>query len=100
MNWDGASEIGVGEVEDGEEREVTDVRRDRSNKRHVQQRQSGDAVSALAARDADPVAEGGAGGPVGGQDAVRVGELGFESQQGGEVGVAAVGWTGRRVGDG
>jgi hypothetical protein len=100
LSWDGASEIGVGEVEDGEKREVTDVRRDRSNKRQFRQRQSGDALSAPAARDAEPVAEGGTSGPVGGKDAVRVGELGFESQQGGEVGVAAVGWTGRRVGDG
>jgi hypothetical protein len=100
LNWDGASEIGVGEVETGEEREVTDVRCDRSNKRYMRQRQSGDALSAPAARDTDPMAEGGAGGPVGGQDAERVGELGFESQQGGEVGVAAVGRTGRRIRDG
>jgi len=52
----------------------------------------------VAAGDADPVAEGRAG-PVVGEDAERVGEMGFESPQRREVCVAAVGgrsWTGRR----
>lgn len=39
-----------------------------------------------------------AGGPVTGEDAERIGELGFESQQRGEVGVAAVNVAVRRPG--
>ena len=57
-------------------------------------------MPAPAARDTGPAAEGRAGGPVGGKDAETVGELRFESQKGGEVGVAAVGRTGRRKRDG
>lgn len=88
--WNGAREVGVGEVEDGEKREITDVRRHGPIERRVRQPQSGDPSSASAARDADPAAEGRAGRPVAGEDAERVGELGFEGKQGGEVGVAAI----------
>lgn len=58
---------------------------------YVWQRQSGDTLSAAAARDTTPVAERGAGTPVACQNAKGVSKLGLESQQGGEIGVAAVG---------
>ena len=94
---DGACELCSGEVEDGEEGEVTKERGETSSERHVLQRESGDTRPAAAARHADPVAEGSGAGPVVAEDAERVGELGFEIQQGGGVGVAA---AGRRSSDG
>ena len=88
---DGACELCSGEVEDGEEGEVTKERGETSSERHVLQRESGDTRPAAAARHADPVAEGGGGGPVGAEDAERVDELGFESQQGSDVRLTAAG---------
>ena len=55
---DGACELCSGEVEDGEEGEVTKERGETSSERHVLQRESGDTRPAAAARHADPVAEG------------------------------------------
>lgn len=58
--------------------------------RHVRQLHSGDALPVLAARDADPVAEGCVGGPFACKDALWVGEVGFESQQRWKISVAAL----------
>lgn len=88
---DCAREVGSGEVEDGEEGEVTEVRADLPLEGYTRQLQGGDAPpTAVAARDAHPEAERGGGGPVSCEDAERVGDLPLESQQSSEVGVAAV----------
>lgn len=65
----------------------------------VWQRQSSDTTmsAAAAAGDTKPVAERGAGAPVACQNAEGVGKLGLESQQGGEIGVAAAIGGGRRT---
>lgn len=55
----------------------------------VGQSQGGDALPALAARDAQPAAEGRAGGPVAAQDAERIRELCPEREQRVEVGARA-----------
>ena len=78
--WDRPREAGVGEVEDGEEREVTDVGAHLSQQGNVRQNKSGDALPAPAARDADPAAEGHVLSPAMAKDAERVGELGFEGK--------------------
>jgi hypothetical protein len=63
---------------------------DLSLERNIRQNQSGDALlPAPAARYADPAAEGYLLSPVVLKDAERVGELGFEGKQRGEVGVLA-----------
>ena len=66
-----------------------------SQQGNVRQNKSGDALPAPAARDADPAAEGHVRSPVVPKDAERVGELGFEGKQRGEVGVVA--WRCRGV---
>ena len=56
----------------------------------VWQRHGGDALSALAARDAQPVAEGRAGGPVATKNAKRIRELCSEREQSVEVSASAI----------
>jgi hypothetical protein len=89
VGWNGACEVAVGEVEDGEKREVTEMRRDLSLEGHVGQNQSRDALPAAAARDANPSAEGCIVSPAVGNDAKRVGELRFEGKESCEVRVIA-----------
>jgi hypothetical protein len=88
--WECSCKAGVGEVEYGKEREITELGSDDAIEGKVLQLHGSDAVPVPgAAGDADPVAEGHSGGPVAGKDDERVGELGFESQQRGKVSVAA-----------
>jgi hypothetical protein len=89
VGWNGACEVAVGEVEDGEKREVTEMRRDLSLEGHVGQNQSRDALPAAAARNANPSAEGCIVSPAVGNDAKRVGELRFEGKESCEVHVIA-----------
>ncbi|KAE8784383.1 hypothetical protein D1007_42071 [Hordeum vulgare] len=100
--WNESCEVAVGEVEDREKREITEVRCNRSNERCVLKRQRRDALPSAATSDTDPEAERRAGGPVGSKDAKRVSELSFESYKCGEVGVTAiaVGRTRKRSRDG
>ena len=72
-----------------EEREVTEVRSELPLEGHVRQRQSDDAPTSPAARHADPAAKGHIASPAVVKDAKRIGELGFESQQRGKVGIIA-----------
>jgi hypothetical protein len=90
IGWDGASEVCGGEVEDTEEREVTEVRRELSLERNVPQLQPDDPRPPPAARHADPPAHGHLGCPVAGKDAERIGEPRFESQQRGQVDAGAI----------
>jgi hypothetical protein len=57
---------------------------------HVRQLHSRDTLPAPAARDAKPVAEGCASGPVASKDAQRIRELAFEGQQRSEIRVATI----------
>jgi len=91
---DGADDAAVGEVEDGEEREVTEVGGELSLEGNIRKNQSSDALPPPAARDADPAAEGHVLSPAMAKDAERVGELGFEGKQRGEVGAIAWRWSG------
>jgi hypothetical protein len=87
VGGNGADEVGVGEVEHGEEGKISKVRGERAMERHAGQLQGGDAMVAPATRHADPTAEGHVGGPAVVEDAKRVGELGLEREQRGEVSV-------------
>jgi len=78
------------EVEQGKEGKVTEVWAEGSLEGHVRQRQSRDALPAVAARDSNPSTEGNIGCPAAGKDSKRIREVAFESQQGSKVGVAAV----------
>ena len=80
MVSNGARQDGVGKVDDGEEGEVTKVRSERSMEGHVRQLHSRDTLPAPAARDANPMTERCAAGPVACKDALRIREVGFESQ--------------------
>lgn len=85
-------EAGVGEVEDVEEREVTEVRGERSLEGNARQLQGGDALPAAAARHADPLAEAGCIvlPPAITQEAQRVRDPSLEGKQRGEVGTIAL----------
>lgn len=84
-------EAGVGEVEDDEEREVTEVRGDRPLQGNARQLQGGDALPAAAARHADPLAEAGCIvlPPAVTEEAQRVRDLCLEGKQRGDVGIIA-----------
>jgi hypothetical protein len=99
VRWDGACKLCAGQVEEREEGEVTEERGETSLERHVLQHESGNTPPPAAARHANPAAEGSGAGPVVAEDAERVGELGFEIQQGGGVGVIVTA-AGRRSSDG
>uniref|UniRef100_A0A0D9XVK4 Uncharacterized protein n=1 Tax=Leersia perrieri TaxID=77586 RepID=A0A0D9XVK4_9ORYZ len=70
----------VAKVEDGKEREVTEVRAELSLQGNACQLHSSDSLPLLAASDAYPPAELRAGGPVSAKDAERIGEPCFEIQ--------------------
>ena len=82
LAWDCAGEAGVGEVEHGEEREVTEVRAELSLERDVGQLDGSHTLpppATTTAGDAHPLAERRAGRPVAAEDAGGVGELRLES---------------------
>jgi hypothetical protein len=74
------------------------VRSEGSIKGHALQLNGCDALPAPTARDTDPVAERRVGGPTARKNTLRVRKVGFESQQHGKIGVAAIaaGLTRRR----
>lgn len=81
ISGDGASEVCGGEVEDTEEREVTEVRRELSLEGNAPEVQLDDPTPPPAARHADPAAQGRVRRPACGKDTERIGELRLEIQK-------------------